>query len=145
MQEIDIHHDNAFQINEIRIISDQPTDAIEVPTVFVGPGKYLGCYKDKAKRDLPHLMASCNDMTPWTCNTLCLEAGFGVYGLQWYGECRCGPKGWKANYGKKEDKDCNTPCKGDVSIMCGGGWLNSVHEVSGIPQLYMYMSLIFGT
>lgn len=129
MQEVDIHHDNSFSINELRLISDRKVDAVEVPVVIEGPGEYMGCFHDKGIRDLPDLIASCNDMTPVVCNQLCLQGGYSFYGTQWYGQCFCAKAGWKPKYGKDQDKACRTPCKGDVGIMCGGGWHNSVHKV----------------
>jgi len=115
---------NSFSMDEVRIISGKKQGAIKVPAVHVGPGKFVGCFKDYKDRDLPISMGRCNYMTPKECNSLC--SGYAYYAVQFHGECRCADKNWKTRYHKVPDKQCNAPCNGDISIMCGGGWTNTV-------------------
>ena len=74
--------------------------------------------------------ATCNDMTPSECNKLC--QGYAFYGIQWFDQCFCAPKAWHPRYGKTSESECRTPCKGDLAVMCGGGWHNSIHQVSKV-------------
>ena len=117
---------NSFSMDEVRVISPKPQHAVAVPSVHVGPGKYVGCFKDFKDRDLPVSMGRCNYMTPKECNNLC--AGYAFYAVQFHGECRCGDKDWKTRYHEVKDRQCNAPCNGDISIMCGGNWANSVFK-----------------
>ena len=51
------------------------------------------------------------------CHDLCTNKGYNYYGLVWGNQCSCGN-----NIGgeKIDDGECNTPCVGDTSQMCGG-------------------------
>lgn len=66
--------------------------------------------------------------TPARCMDFC--AGFQYFGLQWGRECYCGDE--YGTFGQAESEDeCNRPCAGDASTMCGGGWRNSIYEIVG--------------
>ena len=51
------------------------------------------------------------------CHELCTNKGYNYYGLVWGDQCSCGN-----NIGGEKigDGECNTPCVGDTSQMCGG-------------------------
>src|SRR4030095_14017643 len=63
-------------------------------------------------------------MTPSLCDFLCIGADWNYAGVQWYGECFCGQT---IAYEQRPDSECNTPCNGDPSKMCGGAWRNSIY------------------
>lgn len=126
--EIDMGSHNSFSMHELRIISPNPQHALRVPAVHVGPGKYKGCYQDHVVRDFPIFVGRCNFMTPAECNAMCSIGGHKYYALQFHGECRCADKKWKPRYPKVKDSECNAACNGDISIMCGGQWRNTVYE-----------------
>lgn len=49
--------------------------------------------------------------------------------LQNYNQCYCGNALGDTNvYQRKNEDECNRPCTGDSSQLCGGHWLRSVYE-----------------
>jgi hypothetical protein len=89
---------------------------------------YLGCFRDQSERDLPILVASENHMTPMHCVNACQAKNFNFAGVQYGRYCFCGAS--YGDYGQVPDGDCNTPCTGDNTKTCGGGWRNAVYAVS---------------
>jgi hypothetical protein len=113
---------------------------------------YIGCYKDDGvARDLPVFFCSngtstdgghCNDdnrkkcdggqwangcdMTPAACAAQC--TGFKFFGVQNWFVCFCGDDNY-GKYGPAPESDCNMPCSGNSSIMCGGGARNSIYTI----------------
>jgi hypothetical protein len=61
-------------------------------------------------------------MTPEFCSGLC--KGFKFFGVQGIA-CFCG-NDYGHQGGKTPESGCNTPCRGDASIMCGGDYRNSI-------------------
>jgi len=41
--------------------------------------------------------------------------------------CGCGDA--YGSQGTRPEADCNMPCSGDSTQICGGGWTNSVYEI----------------
>jgi len=138
--EISSQGHNTFSMDELRIISPDPVHSKPVPAVHEGPGHYLGCFQDHTKRDFPISKGRCNFMTPKECNNMC--TGYEFYSVQFHGECRCGDKNWVTKYHKVDDSKCNSPCNGDISIMCGGGWLNSVYKADKKPVSARYNCIV---
>lgn len=58
-------------------------------------------------------------MTNEACQATCGKLGFPFAGTEYYGECFCS-KTFNGDNGIKATADCNTPCRGDASQMCGG-------------------------
>jgi hypothetical protein len=85
---------------------------------------YNGCYRDDRNRALDIFKGWRSNMTPQLCQRLC--TGHHYAGVQWYGECWCGDG---VGYDLRPDSECNTPCSGDSSQMCGGGWRNSIYFI----------------
>ena len=91
----------------------------------VASADYLGCFKnnggDYMVFGFSHLTWMGNEwtgeLTPQLCNDKCSEDGFSYFGLVWGNQCSCGN-----NIGGEQvsDGECNTPCVGDASQMCGG-------------------------
>jgi hypothetical protein len=118
-------------------------------TLGAGAPVYIACYKDGGPRDLPvwfcsngtngrdcyddsrkkcgvgHWAGAC-DMTPVACAAQC--AGFKFFGVQAGYACFCGDDYGK--HGPAPESDCNMPCTGDGSIMCGGAGRNSASTPS---------------
>ena len=85
---------------------------------------YLGCFVDTAARVLPEHIISADDMTPAVCAANC--AGYAYFGTQWGRECYCG------NVAPAEAAaDCNMPCVGDTTQMCGASMRLSVYGPAG--------------
>jgi len=100
--------------------------------VTSGPAPfYNGCYTDDANRALDIFMGSRPDMTPQVCQSLC--RGHHYAGVQYYSECYCGDA---VGYDLRPDSECNTPCAGDASQNCGGGWRNSIYYVPDYVGCY---------
>ncbi len=96
--------------------------------------RYLGCYKDTGDafsmrgHDLHGYGYMSRKLTPEACFLTCARNGFRYAGLQYARSCICDNHYGK--YGKANN--CNMPCTGDKSKICGGSWANSVYDVSGI-------------
>ena len=56
-------------------------------------------------------------MIYFRCADKCSDGGFSYYGLVWGNQCSCGNDIGGEQVG---DSECNTPCVGDNSQMCGG-------------------------
>ena len=87
------------------------TDAVNVDGDAGSVQHLMGCYEDKAERDLSVEKGSCGKMTPAVCDRLC--RGYEYFAVQYMRECRCASEGWIPKYGKKPSKECKTPCKGE--------------------------------
>ena len=106
---------------------------------FVNPlqSEYVGCFTDSPDRDMEGIQASVGgDMEFFdmgdngsadTCATLC--AGFTHFGLQYGNQCFCDNANSMAQ-GRLSDAECDAPCSGDESQMCGGTWKNSIYSLS---------------
>ncbi|KAF9484188.1 hypothetical protein BDN70DRAFT_181683 [Pholiota conissans] len=68
-----------------------------------------------------------SNMTPTICQSLCL--GYTYAGVEYGQECYCGNS--LTNNGATgsviSTSNCQTPCAGDSSKMCGGGWTMNVY------------------
>ncbi|KAJ4268676.1 hypothetical protein NW762_002743 [Fusarium torreyae] len=81
-----------------------------------------GCYTDSSPkgRALTWSMdVDSSSMTPTSCLNACANQGFPLAGMEYGGECYCGNV--LANDTTKADVgDCNVPCNGDKTLLCGG-------------------------
>ncbi|PVF92304.1 WSC-domain-containing protein [Serendipita vermifera] len=82
---------------------------------------YRGCYEDKLN---PRTLNGSGmyykvPMTPQACTDHCAKQGFVIAGTEYSGECFCGNRMTHGGV-KKPESECNMPCKGDSSVMCGG-------------------------
>ena len=98
----------------------------------------IGCYKDDAKRDLKFPLGS--DTDPATCFQRAAKNGNKYAGLQNGHECYGSDSYGK--YGPADKDDCNIRCDSDPTMICGGGYRNSVFDVTGvdptpIPKKYL--------
>jgi len=112
-----------------------------LPSMLDGPGLnlaavmgYIGCYIDKAARDLDGPSVSNGQMTPGQCLSFCKSKGFAFYGTQFGTYCFCGNT--YGRYGEAAFTSCNLSCAGESSVDCGGTWMNSVYSVvqSTLPE-----------
>ena len=67
--------------------------------------------------------------TTHVCADMC--AGFQYFALQYATQCFCGNSYDSGGPAPGGDADCNMPCSGDPTVMCGAGWRNSVYEITG--------------
>ncbi|XP_046565547.1 integumentary mucin C.1-like isoform X2 [Haliotis rubra] len=90
---------------------------------------YKGCYQDDENRVLPHEhMLNITSMTTDMCRFHCTQYEYSFFGLEAGTECHCGTM-IKSGYRKVSDSDCNYPCAGDNTKMCGGHWKISIYQV----------------
>jgi hypothetical protein len=84
---------------------------------------YVGCFVDTPARVLPDKLTGANDMTIAKCAQNC--EGYAFFGTQWSQECFCGnnPPTQTA-----PESECNMPCAGDSSQLCGAGMRLSVYK-----------------
>lgn len=86
----------------------------------------VGCYRDtypNSKRTLQTLTnTSDTSQTPTNCQGYCLKAGTTYAGLENGRECWCGNEiQVPANNTPVAETDCNKPCTGDKTLLCGQG------------------------
>ena len=88
--------------------------------------EYLGCYTDAATRDLA-VNSGMTNAVPNTCAEYCTESGYTYFGLQYHGQCFCDND--FGSYG--ESSNCDKTCTADPTVICGGGYANSVYQITG--------------
>ncbi|KAK4124797.1 WSC-domain-containing protein, partial [Parathielavia appendiculata] len=92
-----------------------------------------GCYAEPAGgRALTSQATRADDMTVEACATFCGNAGYALFGLEYYTECYCGnvlmPGAEPA-----ADADCKYPCAGNANELCGGDWRLNLYEFGSSP------------
>ncbi|EAA26914.2 hypothetical protein GE21DRAFT_4313 [Neurospora crassa] len=91
------------------------------------PFIYSGCYADTGNPHALSLRSQLNqqDMTIEKCVSVCKGNGFRYAGLEYYGVCYCG----NTVSGQQIDEEqCNYPCTGNSSQVCGGTDIISVYQ-----------------
>ncbi|CAC5425477.1 unnamed protein product [Mytilus coruscus] len=92
--------------------------------------KYLGCYVDDSNRMLAYREWNISCLTLEYCKQSCFKRKDMNLGLQASYACFCGNSfGDPGVYQTKNDSECNRPCTGNSSQICGGSWRNSVYEL----------------
>ena len=74
-------------------------------------------------------MYSKADNTPEKCESACREASYLYFGVQkgTGKDCFCGNT--LAHQEKKAESECDVPCPGDNSTICGGHWRQSLFKI----------------
>ena len=67
------------------------------------------------------------DLTPQWCIAECLKKNFALAGVQAAIDCFCDSVDPSLSY-LAPDKDCNKPCEGDSTQMCGGNWRMNIYS-----------------
>lgn len=95
-------------------------------------GKLLGCYIDSLENRIlkSHKVDLDKTNTPRRCLNLCLQLGYPYSGVQYGKECFCG-NSYAASAQIVSDDNCITPCSGDPSQTCGGGWRLALYRTGG--------------
>lgn len=103
----------------------------------VGNWTYQGCYEDNVNNSKVFYWQNFfpNIMTPKMCVDRCADFGYMAAGLEYGQECYCGdPQNIIVSHStKKDEKECNIPCAGDESSLCGGGSRLSTYFWDGKP------------
>ncbi|XP_048254566.1 WSC domain-containing protein 2-like [Haliotis rufescens] len=91
---------------------------------------YIGCYHDDFDRVLPHgIMQNVTDLTTETCMQHCHSINYIYFGTECTSQCFCGHV-IKPGHAKVPDKECNMPCAGDSSLLCGGYFRTSIYKIN---------------
>ncbi|KAJ7721547.1 glycoside hydrolase superfamily [Mycena maculata] len=80
------------------------------------------CVVDTAARVLQGYSVTASSLTPALCQTTCASQGFAVAGVEYGSQCYCGNSLVGGTPATASTSECNTPCAGDSSSMCGGAW-----------------------
>ena len=99
------------------------------------PWNYVGCYNDQIHdpSTLPFdTFGPFDNMTVELCISSCKGNGYRYAGLEYYGSCYCGG----AIQGPPADpSQCNAPCTGNASEICGGANTLSIWEDPTFPPV----------
>lgn len=97
-----------------------------------------GCFVDSGSRALRATSFAADDMTPAKCVAYCVANGQTLAGTQDGRECFCGSTLAKENGSgvQVSSGECSTPCTGDSSKKCGGGWRLSVYRGPNYLQYF---------
>jgi len=99
------------------------TISLNVSEVSAQSLYYLGCYKDNSDRDFDIAVGNGRE-TPASCVKKCLNKGYPLAAVQYYGQCFCGTR--VGYYGFAKGSVCQQRCKADRRKICPGAWTNRV-------------------
>jgi hypothetical protein len=116
---------------------DDPAGSRQLSQMFCGWGSADGARSCVATG--PEIIAGWEAMTPALCATICRDnsgTSYKYFGVQAGGECYCGTDPGD----RADDGDCDSPCRGDPSMMCGGDNCNTVYSLPYLPPTDYYYS-----
>ena len=90
------------------------------PSQTVGSYKYLGCANETNPLALTGYNATSPKTTTETCQKLCASKNYGLAAVEAGTTCYCG-NGLQSFSAFGPEKNCNTPCGGKATEICGGG------------------------
>ncbi|PNH62600.1 hypothetical protein VD0002_g5514 [Verticillium dahliae] len=104
------------------ISTSTSTSARPVATGYPSGWSEQGCWVDGAGgRILTYQAPDDNALTLQKCAKNCFDLGYTVAGAEYYQQCFCGNSIINNGVKASSDSQCNTPCAGDSTQMCGGG------------------------
>ncbi|KAK8056954.1 WSC domain-containing protein [Apiospora rasikravindrae] len=130
----------------LSIVSQGTPQVYQPPVVQTGglnnTWTYIGCYNDNVnqERTLPWALHYPGTNTATECLAQCALYGYPIAGVEYGEECYCGDPGdlTQPGVGKQPESDCNIPCAGNASAICGGGSRLSTYQWSGAAPLYVF-------
>ncbi|KAF8904525.1 WSC domain-containing protein, partial [Mucidula mucida] len=87
------------------------------------------CVEDGSTRIMQGYQSSSSSNTPANCAADCSSRGYSLAGVQNGNECYCA-NAYARSPPTKPSSDCSTPCTGDISQTCGGGWRMATYKSS---------------
>ncbi|KAJ1331407.1 glyoxal/methylglyoxal oxidase [Microdochium nivale] len=103
---------------------------------------YQGCYVATAnnERVMPWQIILPNTNSPQECLSRCGQFGYAAGGMEYGEECYCGDPSDIINAGvaKRPEAECNMPCSGDPTALCGGGARQTLYYWNGTTPLYSF-------
>ena len=97
---------------------EQVPDAVESELPLLWDGQCVHDSGPISEKLLPHKENIRRENTPSVCIRYCKNRGFSFAGVQFRHECFCGNSTEAAKH--KPCRDCNYPCPGHDSKICGG-------------------------
>ncbi|KAJ6597228.1 glycoside hydrolase superfamily [Mycena vulgaris] len=85
------------------------------------------CVVDTSARVLRGYSYSSQVLTPVACQLACAGKGLAIAGVQNGNECYCGNVFVGGAPADGASSDCNVPCAGASSLMCGGGYRMAIY------------------
>lgn len=112
------------------------------PVPSVGDWVYQGCAEDNvgASRTFPWQLIFEDILTPELCLDACAEFGYMAAGLEYGIECYCGDPANMDTAGADfvDEEECNIPCAGNGTAMCGGGARMTTYFWEGDEPFYRW-------
>ena len=101
----------------------------------------INCYEDNPRRVLQSTDKILNDksMKIEKCQKFCFDKSYLYSGVQNTNQCFCGNEIEPEIL--KPSSECNKPCTGDSSQICGGAWRMNIYKNKGIK--YYNIKIIF--
>ncbi|KAG8675140.1 hypothetical protein FPOAC2_01184 [Fusarium poae] len=137
-------YNTAILLSIASLVTSQESSSTNTSQPRIYPGsdgyKYYGCYnettqiqdsaEDRALADGTHLVKA-GKMTVPMCLEFCTSNGtqYKYAGLEWSRECWCSPY-LSSLSAKLGDDDCENPCEGNSSQVCGGPLRLSAYQLS---------------
>ncbi|KAJ9154856.1 LysM domain-containingprotein [Pleurostoma richardsiae] len=112
----------ATTVTAIGTLSSSSSASTSTSTSTPSGLPYLGCWIEPSNvRALTGLeTVDYAAMTHEMCHDFCVPAGYGLYGVEYGGECYCGNSLSSGTF-QTVDDDCSMPCPGDSGEQCGAG------------------------
>lgn len=87
------------------------------------------CAVDNATRILDNIIVSyLTTNTPYNCIEHCSSLGYPYVGVEYSDECYCGTNLVSDDIQEAPEGDCDMPCSGDSTQLCGGSWRMQVYS-----------------
>jgi hypothetical protein len=83
--------------------------------------EYYGCYVDGLNGRILSNETDYTDLTLQWCVSYCVSGGYTIAGLEYSTQCFCDTAIHNGGALATNQADCNDPCGGDSSQICGGG------------------------
>ncbi|KAH0499309.1 hypothetical protein TgHK011_006512 [Trichoderma gracile] len=111
------------------------TSAAPQPTGLPQGWQSYGCWVDGVNgRILNKQLPDDADLTLESCAQACSSQGYTIAGAEYSRQCFCGNNIVNGGAKAANQADCNTPCAGDDSEICGGGGRMSIIS-KGAPAI----------
>eukprot|EP00057_Strongylocentrotus_purpuratus_P016828 XP_011671302.1 PREDICTED: xylosyltransferase oxt-like [Strongylocentrotus purpuratus] len=108
-------------------IRTHPTQASRTSTTN---GDYIGCFPQGCLH-FDYIINISESITPDSCTATCKEHGFPYVAIRNRTKCACSCEQTCMN-NELDDKSCGLPCRGDLTIFCGGYDGASIY--AGLPK-----------
>lgn len=116
-------------------LSEGPVGRETAPMLHIGSTTFeaRGCYPipSEGLRQMYHDAGKDDQgMTPTTCAIKCTSLAFAHFEVTGKSQCWCGSNPHPARAVMLPTEQCDLPCSGDKSLVCGGRWRGSVYKIT---------------